>query len=147
MKEFVTSSEGETEEVGKQLGSTLQPPATLLLRGNLGAGKTTFTRGVVGGLGVADTSLVRSPTFTLINQYPGPACPIYHVDLYRLDSAREIGSIGLDDILEEPAIVLIEWGEKLTFHPAGALLVDLEVVDSSRRRIRIQEISDSQQRP
>jgi ATPase, YjeE family len=104
-----TRSEEETIALGARLAREMQRPAVVLLSGNLGAGKTTLTKGIVEGLGVAARDEVSSPTFTLIHEY-GSA--VYHVDLYRLETAREVASLGLDDLFDQDSIVLIEWGER-----------------------------------
>ena len=102
---YLTNSEEETIALGEKLAKRLPPRAVVLLIGNLGAGKTTLAKGIVKGLGAADPDEVSSPTFTLIHEY-SPA--VYHVDLYRLDEEREVESLGLDEIFEKNAVVLIE---------------------------------------
>ncbi|MEO8130934.1 MAG: tRNA (adenosine(37)-N6)-threonylcarbamoyltransferase complex ATPase subunit type 1 TsaE [Bryobacteraceae bacterium] len=110
MQRFHTSSEEETIALGQKLAAELTRPAVVLLIGNLGAGKTTLVKGLALGLGAAVPDEVTSPTFTLIHEY-GSA--VYHIDLYRLDTAREVASLGLDEIFDrEDAVVLIEWGER-----------------------------------
>ncbi len=127
-----SSSEEETRRIGLRLGETLHPPRVVLLSGELGAGKTVFTQALAAGLEVEDLSLVRSPSFTLINEYPSARGPIYHVDLYRLEGADDFHSIGMEEILEREAVVIIEWGEKL----------DLPVEDPVRIRILVDPASD-----
>jgi tRNA threonylcarbamoyladenosine biosynthesis protein TsaE len=105
---FRTSSEDETVALGRSLASELPAKAVVLLIGNLGAGKTTLARGIVEGLGAADGDDVSSPTFTLIHEYGH----VYHVDLYRLETAAEVGTLGLEEIFDRDAVVLIEWGER-----------------------------------
>ena len=97
--------------VGAAIAGELKPPQWILLVGDLGAGKTTFAKGLIGGLGSALADEVLSPTFSLIHEYDGPP-KVYHIDLYRLDRVPELETLGLDDIWDEPAVVLIEWGEK-----------------------------------
>ena len=97
--------------VGGAIAGELKPPQWILLVGDLGAGKTTFAKGLIGGLGSAPEDEVLSPTFSLIHEYDGPP-KVYHIDLYRLDRVPELETLGLDDIWDEPAVVLIEWGEK-----------------------------------
>lgn len=106
MKSYSTHSEEETIALGKQLADTLH--GVVLLIGNLGAGKTALSKGILTGLGVATPEEVTSPTFTLIHDY-GTA---FHIDLYRLDTAREVAALGLEDLFERDAVVLIEWGER-----------------------------------
>ena len=127
-----SGSEEETRSIGLRLGRKLQPPRVVLLTGELGAGKTVLTQAMAAGLQVEDPSLVRSPSFTLINEYPSARGRIYHVDLYRLEGADDFHSIGLEEILEREAIVIIEWGEKL----------DLPVNDPVRVRILVDPVSD-----
>ncbi len=111
MSVFHTASEEETITLGERLAQTLPRGATVLLIGNLGAGKTTLTKGIVQGLGAAPLEEVSSPTFTLIHEYGSPPA-VYHVDLYRLEKASEAATLGLDDLFDSPAMVLIEWGER-----------------------------------
>ena len=127
-----SSSEEETRSIGLRLGESLQPPRVVLLSGELGAGKTVLTQAMAAGLEVEDPSLVRSPSFTLINEYPSARGRIYHVDLYRLEGADDLHSIGLEEILGREAVVIIEWGEKL----------DLPVDDPVRVRILVDPVSD-----
>ena len=127
-----SNSEAETRSIGLKLGETLQPPRVVLLTGELGAGKTVLTQAMAAGLEVEDLSLVRSPSFTLINEYPSSRGRVYHVDLYRLEGADDFHSIGLEEILDREAVVIIEWGEKL----------DLPVHDPVRVRILVDPVSD-----
>jgi len=106
---YLTRSEEETIALGEKLAQQLPARVVVLLIGNLGAGKTTLAKGIVKGLGAAAPDDVSSPTFTLIHEY-GPT--VYHVDLYRLDEEREVATLGLDEIFEKEAVVLIEWGER-----------------------------------
>ena len=112
MKEFLTHSPEETTELGRRLAPELSPPKLVVLRGALGAGKTTLIKGIAEGFQAASQENVTSPTFTLIHEYRGPAVNVYHVDLYRVDTQRELDTLGLDDLFYENSIVLIEWGEK-----------------------------------
>lgn len=106
---YRTNSEEETIELGRTLARELPRPAVVLLTGDLGAGKTTITKGIAEGLGAAAAEDVSSPTFTLIHEY---GAGLYHIDLYRLDTDREVASLGLDELFDRDAIVLIEWGER-----------------------------------
>jgi tRNA threonylcarbamoyladenosine biosynthesis protein TsaE len=108
---FRTASEEETIALGEQIAAQLPSGATVLLIGNLGAGKTTLAKGIVKGLGAAEPEEVASPTFTLIHEYGDPP-RVYHVDLYRLDDAAAVATLGLDELFEKNAVVLIEWGER-----------------------------------
>ena len=109
MQRFHTSSEEETIALGEKLALALTRPCVVLLIGNLGAGKTTLVKGLALGLGAAVPDEVTSPTFPLIHEY-GNA--VYHIDLYRLETAREVASLGLDEIFDRESVALIEWGER-----------------------------------
>ncbi len=110
MKSFETHSEEETIELGRTIARELPQRAIVLLIGNLGAGKTTLAKGIISGLGAAEADEVASPTFTLIHEYG--AGRVYHVDLYRLDTPQQVATLGLEEIFDRNAVVLIEWGEK-----------------------------------
>lgn len=105
-------SEEETLELGRRMASQLKVGDLVLLEGDLGLGKTVFVRGVAKGFGIPESD-VSSPSFTLIQEYRGGACPLFHIDLYRLDTPEEVSTLGLEDILEGGGIALVEWGEKL----------------------------------
>lgn len=111
MQRFRTDSAEETQALGSRLCAILPDSGLVLLIGNLGAGKTTLVKGIVEHLGVASAGDVSSPTYTLVHPYGDPV-RVYHVDLYRLDTVEEVRGIGLDDLLDSNALVLIEWGEK-----------------------------------
>ena len=132
---MISRSEDETFRIAETLARGLQLPAHILLYGDLGAGKTAFTRGLSSGFGLKDLDDVSSPTFTLINEYSGDV-RIYHIDLYRLEPGR-LDGLGLDEILDEPrAVVIIEWAERLgNFNVPGAVKVFLEYVDEHSRKI------------
>lgn len=136
---IITQSEGETMAIGRQLGPTLAVGATVLLRGELGAGKTAFVRGLAEGLGLS-TDEVSSPTFTLIQEYRG-TLPLFHVDLYRISSA-EADDLGLEE-LNEQGVVAIEWAEKLSRPPDGAVEVQIEDLGGDTRRVTIVSCSGS----
>ena len=108
---FVTHSEEETIQLGARLSELLPASALVLLIGNLGAGKTTLTKGIAQARGAVSADEVSSPTFTLIHEYGEPAI-VYHIDLYRLEEAREAASLGIEELLGRDALVLIEWGER-----------------------------------
>jgi tRNA threonylcarbamoyladenosine biosynthesis protein TsaE len=105
---YRTSSEEETIELGRKIAASLPKKCCVLLIGNLGAGKTTLAKGIISGLGVAAAEEVVSPTFTLIHEYRGA----FHIDLYRLDKIEQVATLGLDEIFDRDAVVLIEWGER-----------------------------------
>src|SRR5450631_4362233 len=111
-QEFITHSADETIALGRTLAGMLTPPKLVLLRGDLGAGKTTLVKGIAEAFQAASTEDVTSPTFTLIHEYRGPAANLFHIDLYRIDTARGLDTLGLDDFMGDNNILLIEWGEK-----------------------------------
>jgi tRNA threonylcarbamoyladenosine biosynthesis protein TsaE len=110
VKSFETHSEEETIELGRRIAASLPKRAVVLLIGNLGAGKTTLAKGIISGLGAAEPDDVSSPTFTLVHEYGNGR--VYHIDLYRLDRPEELATLGLDEIFDRDAVVLIEWGER-----------------------------------
>lgn len=138
MGNVLSKSESETFELARELAEGLAMPAHILLYGELGAGKTTFTKGLAAGLGLEDINDVSSPTFTLINEYAG-SVPIYHVDLYRIEGV-ELHSLGLEDMFDKPAAaVIVEWADRLTdFHGDSVVSVYLKYVDAYTREIEIQ---------
>jgi tRNA threonylcarbamoyladenosine biosynthesis protein TsaE len=114
LQEITTHSAEETVAFGRTLAGSLVPPMLVLLRGDLGAGKTTLVKGIAGAFEAAAEEDVTSPTFTLVHEYRGPKAALYHIDLYRIDTPRELETLALDDLRSENSILLIEWGEK--FH-------------------------------
>ena len=112
IRTFNTHSANETTDLGRQLAAQLKPGSVVLLRGDLGAGKTTMVKGIVEGFNAAEAEAVTSPTFTLIHEYRGPHVTLYHIDLYRIDTQRELDTLALDDLMTPESILLIEWGEK-----------------------------------
>src|SRR5215468_9090603 len=112
MRTFSTHSAEETTELGRRIAFELKPGSIVLLRGDLGAGKTTLVKGVAEGFNAARAEDVTSPTFTLIHEYRGPEVTLYHIDLYRIDTQRELDTLALDDLMTMNSILLIEWGEK-----------------------------------
>ena len=129
-----SDSEEETLRIAKNVGRSLTPPRVILLYGELGSGKTLFTRGIATSVGVVDSSVVRSPSFTLVNQYTSPTGPIYHIDLYRLEGFRDLYSIGIEEILSSSAIVIIEWAEKLLIEPKNPIQIRILVDPTTDRR-------------
>lgn len=129
-----TNSEDETSAVGEQLARTLQPGDVVLLFGELGAGKTAFVRGLTRGLGGSPDD-VSSPTFTLIQEYTG-RIPLYHVDLYRLES-KEIPDLGLEDLILGDGVVAIEWADRWAGRPDDAIEVTIEDEGDDARSVRI----------
>jgi tRNA threonylcarbamoyladenosine biosynthesis protein TsaE len=112
MQEFITHSAEETVDLGRSLAAMLAPPRLVLLRGDLGAGKTTLVKGIAEAFHAAAAEEVTSPTFTLIHEYRGPEVNLYHIDLYRIDTPRQLETLGLDDLIAANSILLIEWGDK-----------------------------------
>ena len=111
-QEFITHSAEETIALGRSLAGMLTPPRLVLLRGDLGAGKTTLVKGIAEAFQAASAEDVTSPTFTLVHEYRGPRVNLYHIDLYRVDTPRQLETLGLDDLIADNSILLIEWGEK-----------------------------------
>jgi tRNA threonylcarbamoyladenosine biosynthesis protein TsaE len=136
MKCFETHGEEETIELGRRIAATLPKRAVVLLIGNLGAGKTTLAKGIISGLGVAEPEDVTSPTFTLIHEYgEGRA---YHIDIYRLDRPEQVATLGLDEIFDREAVVLIEWGERFPqLLPEDRIEIRIEPLNDDSRRIEI----------
>jgi len=110
--EITTHSAEETIAFGRKLAGLLTPPKLVLLRGDLGTGKTTLVKGIAAAFEAAAEEDVTSPTFTLVHEYRGPHANLYHIDLYRIDTPRELETLGLDDLRSDNSILLIEWGEK-----------------------------------
>ncbi|HUX06084.1 MAG TPA: tRNA (adenosine(37)-N6)-threonylcarbamoyltransferase complex ATPase subunit type 1 TsaE [Acidobacteriota bacterium] len=133
-KVVITQNAGETERAGEEFARGLRGGELVLLRGELGSGKTAFVRGMARGLGVDDPEGVSSPSYTLANEYEGPV-RLIHADLYRIDSAAAIGELALEEMIGPDAVVVVEWGEKLA--PAGleVIEVDLRALGEDKREI------------
>jgi tRNA threonylcarbamoyladenosine biosynthesis protein TsaE len=127
-REVVTRSADETIAFGATLGEFLAPPKLVLLRGDLGAGKTTLVKGIAQAFEAAAEEDVTSPTFTLVHEYRGPRAALYHIDLYRIDTPREFDTLALDDLRADDSLLLIEWGDKF-----AALLREIDVEISLER--------------
>lgn len=112
VREFHTHSPEETIDLGRRLAADLAPPRLVLLHGDLGAGKTTLVKGIAEGFQAAAREDVTSPTFTLIHEYRGPDATVFHIDLYRIDTQRELDTLGIEDLFDDRNVILIEWGEK-----------------------------------
>ena len=137
-RETTTHSAEETIAFGRTLTELLAPPKLVLLRGDLGAGKTTLVKGIAAGFEAAEEEDVTSPTFTLVHEYRGPRANLYHIDLYRVDTQRELETLGLDDLRAEGGILLIEWGEKFSrFIRERDVEISLERDGENGRRICI----------
>ncbi len=138
----LTNSEEETIDLGRQLAPTLS--GAVLLIGNLGAGKTTLTKGIVEGRGVARMEEVSSPTFTLVHQYGNADGPVFHIDLYRLDEVREVETLGLDDLFGSGALVLLEWAERFpSLMPRERTEIRLRALDDDSREITITRVGSA----
>lgn len=132
---FVTHSAQETIQLGRRIGSMLRPGAVIAMDGGLAAGKTTITKGIAEALGIADT--ITSPTFTLISEYEG-RLPLYHMDVYRLDSCEDFINLGAEDLIYGNGVSVIEWSERIRDElPPGAISLRLEVRDDGGRDITI----------
>lgn len=139
-REFTTKSPQETIALGRELAALLRPPKLILLSGELGAGKTTLVKGLAQGFQAAAEEDVTSPTFTLIHEYRGPAATLYHIDLYRIDTPRELDTLAIDDLMDENAILLIEWGEKFTrFKRERDVEIRLERMSDTERRVAFEQ--------
>lgn len=135
--EIETHSATETQELGQNIGRLIKQPTTLALIGDLGGGKTAFVQGLARGLDVPGDYYVTSPTFTLVNEYPG-RLPLFHVDLYRLETVEDLEDTGLDDLLYGRGVLAVEWADKL----AGRMLADqlslqFEIIDDNCRKISL----------
>jgi tRNA threonylcarbamoyladenosine biosynthesis protein TsaE len=138
LREVTTTSAEETIAFGRTLVSLLAPPKLVLLRGDLGAGKTTLVKGIAAAFEAAAEEDVTSPTFTLIHEYRGPRATLYHIDLYRIDTQRELDTLALDDLRSDDSILLIEWGEKFArFMHERDVEISLEREEENGRRIKI----------
>ncbi len=134
----LTHSPTETEQVGQALAAQLTAGTVLALRGDLGAGKTAFTRGLARGLGYERA--VTSPTFTIVNEYEGGRLPLFHFDLYRLSSPDELWDIGWEDYLDRGGVCAVEWSERAEELLSGAVTVTLRRVDDSTREITVEGV-------
>src|SRR5438105_1220786 len=137
---FITHCAEETIVLGQELVSLLTPSKIVLLRGDLGAGKTTLVKGIAQGFQTAPQEDVTSPTFTLVHEYRGPSATLYHIDLYRVDTPRELETLGIDDLISDNSVLLIEWGEKFArFERERDVEIPLERIAESERRLRVTE--------
>ena len=134
--EFITNSPEQTEKVGAALGKQLKPGALIAYQGDLGAGKTAFTRGVACGLGAKES--VTSPTYTIVNEYLSGKYPLFHFDMYRLASADDLFDIGWEDYLDRGGICAVEWSENVADAMEGAIIVTIEKLGGDSRRITVE---------
>ena len=133
---FYTNSPLETEKVGEMLAKILQPGAVIAYTGDLGAGKTAFTRGLARGLGCTD--LVTSPTYTIVNEYLSGRLPLFHFDMYRLASSDDLWDIGWEDYLDRGGVCAVEWSENVTDAMEDAIWVRIEKTGDESRRITVE---------
>lgn len=156
-REFITHSSEETIAVGREIASKIRPPVLVQLRGDLGSGKTTLTKGIIGGLGAAREEEVTSPTFNLVHEFrvsnPGGSSAgalsykVYHVDLYRIESFPDLESLGLEDALSDKAVVIIEWPEHFTFRTDWPTVeIRLDHAGGDTRRIAISDLSGGKEK-
>ncbi len=134
--QYITNSPAETEAIGSALGKILQPGTILAYRGDLGAGKTAFTRGLARGLGCTD--IVTSPTYTIVNEYLGGRMPLFHFDMYRLRSSDDLFDIGWEDYLDRGGICAVEWSENVDDAMEDAIYIIIEKLGEDSRRIIIE---------
>ena len=133
--DFITNSPEETEKIGAAMGRIIPAGTVLAYRGDLGAGKTAFTRGLARGLGF--TEAVTSPTYTIVNEYLGGRLPLFHFDMYRLSSADDLFDIGWEDYLDRGGVCAVEWSENVTEAMEDAVSVTIDVLGENTRRITI----------
>ena len=133
---FLTNSPAETEAIGAALGKLLTPGTVIAYRGDLGAGKTAFTRGLARGLGCSET--VTSPTYTIVNEYLGGRLPLFHFDMYRLHSSDDLWDIGWEDYLDRGGVCAVEWSENVDDAMEDAIYITIEKLGEENRRITVE---------
>ena len=134
--QYITNSPAETEKLGAALANVLTPGTVIAYRGDLGAGKTAFTRGLARGLGCDE--LVTSPTYTIVNEYLGGRLPLFHFDMYRLTSSDDLWDIGWEDYLERGGVCAVEWSENVADAMEDAISVTIEKLGETTRRITVE---------
>jgi tRNA threonylcarbamoyladenosine biosynthesis protein TsaE len=144
--QFTTQSGADTVEVGRKLARLLKPPQLLLLRGELGTGKTTLVKGIAQALDAAEPDEVTSPTFTLVHEYEGTQdgkpVKLYHLDVYRIEGERQLETLGLDELLTPDALVLVEWGDKfksIKKRSTGEIVITSEGGDARKIAVTLKE--------
>ena len=147
-EEVITHSAEETTSWGRQFAARLKAPIVVLLSGELGSGKTTLTKGIVSGLGAASEEEVTSPTFTLVHVYgetqQRPVSKVYHVDLYRIENFHDFETLGMEDVFEQPGVLIVEWAERFPLRsPWPQIRVRLEHLDGDRRRLTVIHEADA----
>ena len=139
--QYITNSPRETEELAQKLAASLRPGTVIAYKGDLGAGKTAFTRGLARGLGISDP--VTSPTYTIVNEYLSGKMPLFHFDMYRLSSSDDLFDIGWEDYLERGGVCAVEWSENVEDAMENAIFITIEKTGEESRRITVEgEISD-----
>ena len=134
--QYITNSPAETEAIGAVLGKIIEPGTVIAYRGDLGAGKTAFTRGLARGLGC--TEIVTSPTYTIVNEYLGGRIPLFHFDMYRLRSSDDLFDIGWDDYLDRGGVCAVEWSENVDDAMEDAVYITIEKLGEDSRRITVE---------
>ena len=134
--QYITNSPAETEAIGAALGKIIEPGTVIAYRGDLGAGKTAFTRGLARGLGC--TEIVTSPTYTIVNEYLGGRIPLFHFDMYRLGSSDDLWDIGWEDYLDRGGVCAVEWSENVDDAMENAVYITIEKTGEESRRITIE---------
>ena len=134
--QYITNSPAETEAIGAALGNILPAGTVIAYRGDLGAGKTAFTRGLARGLGCRE--LVTSPTYTIVNEYLGGRCPLFHFEMYRLRSSDDLWDIGWEDYLDRGGVCAVEWSENVDDAMEDAIYITIEKLGEESRRITIE---------
>ena len=146
-EEVITHSAEETTSWGRQFAARLKAPIVVLLSGELGSGKTTLTKGIVSGLGAATEEEVTSPTFTLVHVYgqsERSVSKVYHVDLYRIENFHDFETLGMEDVFEQPGVLIVEWAERFPLKsPWPQIRVRLEHLDGDRRRLTVMSEADA----
>jgi tRNA threonylcarbamoyladenosine biosynthesis protein TsaE len=142
-REYITHSAEETIALGRELAPTLKDARMVILRGDLGAGKTTLVKGIAEGLQAASREDITSPSFTLVHEFRGPDITLYHVDLYRIATERELATLGLDELFAEPGnVVLLEWGEKFArFQKERDVEITIGRRGEQERKIRVNSVN------
>jgi tRNA threonylcarbamoyladenosine biosynthesis protein TsaE len=146
-EEVITRSAEETTSWGRQFAARLKAPIVVLLSGELGSGKTTLTKGIVSGLGAASEEEVTSPTFTLVHVYgqlERAVSKVYHVDLYRIENFHDFETLGMEDVFDQPGVLIVEWAERFPLRsPWPQIRVQLEHLDGDRRRLTVMSEADA----
>ena len=143
--EFLTRSAEETIAVGHRIAALISPPRVLLLSGELGAGKTTLVKGIAERFGAAQQDEVTSPTFTLVHEYRAERMAVYHLDVYRIESERELETIAIDDLRSSNALLLIEWGERFeSLRQIADAEITISLTPDEERRITLRSLTGEQ---